>query len=109
MTQGHNGMTRKSPHEDPILMVSQKPEITKTNGSLQGIFENEDVKTEGYTVGHIVTHCSFYNENFFMCCHYCCWRVCVCDLGDNKGKGQILGDREMSGTGVHDVKLTSNQ
>ena len=54
-------------------------------------------------------HCSFYNENFFMCCHYCCWRVCVCDLGDNKGKGQILGDREMSGTGVHDVKLTSNQ
>ena len=32
--------------------------------------------------------------------------VCMCLFlaGDCKGKGQIWGDREMSGTGMHDVK-----
>jgi hypothetical protein len=39
--------------EDPILMVSQKPEtLNKTNDSLQWTFASEDVQTKGYTVVH---------------------------------------------------------
>jgi hypothetical protein len=40
MTQGHNRITRRSPDEDSILTVSQKPEIsnlmTHYNEHLQG-------------------------------------------------------------------------
>jgi hypothetical protein len=36
MTQGNNRITWRSPDEDPILMVSQKLEISKqTNNSLE--------------------------------------------------------------------------
>jgi hypothetical protein len=36
MTQGNNRITLRSPSEDPILMVSQKPETSnQTNDSLQ--------------------------------------------------------------------------
>jgi hypothetical protein len=35
-TQGNNRITRRSPSEDPVLMVSQKPEISnQNNDSLQ--------------------------------------------------------------------------
>jgi hypothetical protein len=36
MTQSNNRITERSPGEDPILMMSQKPEIlNQTNASLQ--------------------------------------------------------------------------
>jgi len=45
--------------------------------------------------------------------------VCVCVFGVwvlgffceevARGRGQIRGDREMNGTGMHDVKLAKNQ
>jgi hypothetical protein len=36
MAQGNNRITKRNPNEDPILMVWQKPEISKqTNDSLQ--------------------------------------------------------------------------
>jgi hypothetical protein len=48
MTQD-NEITRRH-SKDPILMVSQKPEISNTtNDSLQRTFVSEDVWTEGYT------------------------------------------------------------
>ena len=46
-----------------ILMVSQKPETMKQrNDSLQQTFASEDVWTEGYNVGHTVTHYSIHDE-----------------------------------------------
>ena len=51
--QGNNRITMRSPNKDPILMVSQKPEISnQTNDSLQGTFASKDEWIEGYTVGH---------------------------------------------------------
>jgi hypothetical protein len=50
MTQSNNRITRSSPDEDPILMVSQKPEILNQIDSLQGIFASEDVWTQGVLV-----------------------------------------------------------
>ena len=36
MTQGNNRMPQRSPSEDPILMVQQKPETSnQTNGTMQ--------------------------------------------------------------------------
>ena len=44
-------------------MVSQNPEISnQTNDSLQRTSANIDVWTEGYSVGHIVTHYSSHDE-----------------------------------------------
>ena len=62
-TQGSNRMiTRRKPGEDPILMMSQKPEISnQTNDSLQWTFASEDVWTEGHTVVHPVTYSSFHD------------------------------------------------
>jgi hypothetical protein len=69
MTQGNNGIIRMSPDEDPILMVSPKPEIlNQTSHSLQRTLASEDVWTEGCTVGHIVTLYSFHDEMFSMLC-----------------------------------------
>jgi hypothetical protein len=57
MTQSKNRITKRSPCEDPILMVSQKPETgNQTNESLQCVFASGDVWTEGYTLAHTVTH-----------------------------------------------------
>jgi hypothetical protein len=90
MTQG-NGITRRSPEEDLILMISQKPEISnQTNDALQRTFANEDVWTEGYTVGHTVTQYRDHDEISMLLCVCVC--VCVCVLfgeGGYKGKGQI--------------------
>jgi hypothetical protein len=77
MTQGNNRKTGRSPDEDPILMVSQKPEISnQTNDSLQRTFASEDVWTEGYTVGHTMTHYSLQDKIFSML--YFGGSVCVC-------------------------------
>ena len=69
---------------------------------------SEGVWTEGSTVEHTVIHYSFHDKSFSMLWGVCvCVCVCVCFIkGDCKGRRQIQGDREMSGTGVHDVKLT---
>jgi hypothetical protein len=53
---GKNRITERSPCEDPVLLVSQKPETWNHT-----TFTTEDVWTEGYTVGHMVTHYSFHN------------------------------------------------
>ena len=51
MTQGNNNrITGRNPFEDAILMLSQKSRIRQMTS-----FANEDVWTEGYTVGHTVT------------------------------------------------------
>jgi hypothetical protein len=69
MIQGNNRVMEWRTGKDPILMVSQKPEISNpTNDSLQWTFASEDVWTEKYTVGHTVTHCSFRNGVFSMLC-----------------------------------------
>lgn len=53
--QGNNRITGKSPGEYPIVIMSEKPEISnQTNGSLQWTFAIEDVCTEGYAMGHII-------------------------------------------------------
>lgn len=71
---------------------------------------NEDVWTEEYTMRHTVRYYSFHNEVFsklllFVCiCAYVLFWVEAC-----KDTGWIQGDREMSGTGEHDVKLTDNK
>lgn len=46
MTQGNNKITRKSLDEDPLLIVSQNPEISNQN--------NEDMWTKGHGVRHTV-------------------------------------------------------
>jgi hypothetical protein len=46
-TKGNNRIPRRSSGENPILMVSQKPEImNQTNDSLKRTFANEDVWTQ---------------------------------------------------------------
>lgn len=68
----NNRITRRSPNENPILMVLQKPKISKqTNGSLKRTFASEDVCTEAHTVGHTMTHCSSQDEMFSV--YFCCW------------------------------------
>jgi hypothetical protein len=56
--QGNSRITRRSPNENPMLLVSQKPEISnQTNDSLV-YNEHLHVKMCGqrkYTVGHSVT------------------------------------------------------
>ena len=54
-------------------MVSPEPEISnQTNDSPQWTFAREDVWTEGYTVGHTVTHYSVHNEMIAILC------LCLC-------------------------------
>jgi hypothetical protein len=65
MTQGNNRITGKRPKKDPILMVSQKPEISnQINDLLQWTAASEDVWTEEYTVGYNVTCYRFHDEIF---------------------------------------------
>jgi hypothetical protein len=64
-------MPQRSPSEDPILMVQQKPETSnQTNGTMQWTSVSKDVWTEGYTVGHTVVHYSFHKEilSMFVVC-----------------------------------------
>lgn len=93
-----NRRTGRSPNEDPILKMSHKLEVLNhTNYSLQWTFVNEDVWTEG-SCG---THCYILQPP-----QWDVFYVVVCVLFEgrsSKGKGQIRGDREISGTGVHDV------
>jgi hypothetical protein len=103
MTQS-NGTMIRSPSEDPILMVSQKPEILN--------FISISIWKWRWGI-YCGTHYSFHNEMFSMlCCFVVCLLACSCVLfseGSCKGKGWIWGDRKMSVTGVHDVKFTKNQ
>ena len=59
---------------------------------------NKEVWTKGCTVGHTVTHYSFYND---IICFLCWGRGC-------KGGEWVWGKVEMSGIGVCDVKFTKN-
>jgi hypothetical protein len=71
VTKGSNRITGRSPRDDPILMVSQKPRTSnQTHNSLQ---------VKMWTEGHIVdtlTHCSFQDEMFSMLLVFC-FGVCV--------------------------------
>ena len=77
MIQGNNRVMEWRTGKDPILMVSQKPEISNpTNDSLQWTFASEEVWTREYIVGHTVTHYSFHNKifivfNFFFLIFFC--------------------------------------
>ena len=62
MTQGNNRMTGRSPSEEPMLLMSQKPETSnQTNDSLQSTFAKEDVWPEWYGVGYTTV---IYNEMY---------------------------------------------
>ena len=74
--------------------------------------------TEGYTLGHTGTHFSF-TMRCFLCFVSVLFGV-VCLVGwflfyfgvsghSCNGRGQKRGNGEMSGTGMHDVKLTKDQ
>ena len=60
MTQGNNRTTRRSPGEDLMLMVLQKPETSRQNNDLsQGTSASVMWDT-------LQTHYSFYDEIFVM-------------------------------------------
>jgi hypothetical protein len=67
-------------------------------------------------VEHTVTHYSFHDKKlsvFFVLFCFVLFFFCLCFLfsferGGCKGRGWIQWDWEMSGVGVHDVKLTKN-
>lgn len=62
MTQGSNRMTRWSPSENTVLMVSQRTEILgQTDGFRQRTYANEEMWAERLTV----TCHSFHAEMFF--------------------------------------------
>ena len=63
------------------------------------------------TVGYTVAHYSFHQELFSTLCFVCDFVVFVfCFFrGGCKDRGHMVGDREMSATGVHEVKLTKNR
>ena len=91
MTRGNNRITMRSPGKNPILMVSQKPEIsnqTNDSDSMQRIFASEDVWTEEHTVGHTVTLYNFHDEMFSMLC-FVCW--CGLLQVDAQAKGRCEG------------------
>lgn len=51
MTQGDNRTSERSPREDPVSVMWQKPEVSNwTSDSLQSA--SEAVWTKGYVVGH---------------------------------------------------------
>lgn len=56
-----------------------------------------------YPVGHTETQYSFHGKMFSMLCFVCLLFLFVVL------RGQILGDRELRGVEVHDVKVTKNQ
>ena len=56
MTQGNNIISEKSPGEDPVLIVEQKPEtMNQTTESLQWPFASKAVGTKWFTVWHAMT------------------------------------------------------
>ena len=62
--QGNNRITGRSPGEDPILMVSQKPETLNQNNCNDHL---QVKKTKRYTVGHTVTHYSLLSKIVLLC------------------------------------------
>ena len=91
MTQGNQRLTGRSPSEDPVLTVSQKPKISKqSSDSLQGTLASGAVWTEGQTVGHCDTH-SFHDEILLCFGFVVVVLVCVFLFWGEvlKGKGQI--------------------
>lgn len=85
-------------------MVQQKPKaLNQTNDSLQCTFASKDVWTKGYTVEYTVTHYSYQYKIFFYAF------VFIGGGRAYKDRKQIRRDREMTRTGVHDMKFTKNQ
>lgn len=103
MIQCNNWINRRSSSEDPMLMVSQKPEnFNQTNGSLQWVFTSEDVRTYGYTVGYMYTlwHTTASTIRCFLCFGFV--DVCVFVLfsgGGAKAKDEYEGTVWWGGLG----------
>jgi hypothetical protein len=69
-------------------------------------FTSTDVWIKGSTVGHTETQCSIHRDRFLFCCWW--WFLISFSRGREgcKGGRWIWGDGEMSGDGMHGVKLT---
>lgn len=66
MTEGKNRIFKRSPDEDPLLVVYQKPEASNhINNSLPWTLAREVVWSNVYTVWHTVVHHSSCGEIFF--------------------------------------------
>jgi hypothetical protein len=116
MTQGNNRITERSPGEDPILTMSQKPEISnQINDSLQWIFTMNiamNMCGQRDTLWDKLWHSTASIWDVFMPYLCCCSFVCVCVLFWGRGcqgEGWIWGDGKVSRAGVHDVKLKNNE
>ena len=71
-------------------MMSQKPETSnQTNDSSQWAFASEVVWTEGYSVGHTVTHYTFHEMFSMFVLSVCVFFICVLGVAraDMKGWG----------------------
>ena len=96
MTQSNNRIAGRSPHEDPTMMVSQKPQIlNQTNGYCNEHLQVKFMWTKGYTVGHTVlsasrTRCFLYLV-VCLCVFYFGWlqgqRVDMRGQGDEQAWG----------------------
>jgi hypothetical protein len=59
---------------------------------------------------YTVTHCSFYDKMFSMLCFIFCFALFLFSLRRrSQGQRTDTKGQEMSGIGVHVVKLTKNQ
>lgn len=97
---GQQQVTWRSPIGDTIVMVWQKPEASsQTNGILQWTFASEDIWTGKYSVGRTGTLQLLRWEALLVC------YLIFFGWGGCKGRSQMQGNGERSGTGVHDVKL----
>lgn len=95
MSQGNNRMSERSPGEDTVVMLYQKPEpLNQTNGSLQRTFASLLSVDKRIFSGHTMTSYSFYLILFSF------------GGGRFKAGGLIQRDREINGNRVPDVKLT---
>ena len=89
MTQGNNRISERSPSEDPVLFVLQKPEASnQTNDSLQRTFASEDVWAKGCTVGHAMTDSRFHHKMVF--CLVCLFVSMFCFLLTGRLQGQRI-------------------
>lgn len=112
MTQINNRITGKSLDEDPILMISYKAKISnQIYDLLQWIFVSEDVWTEWFTVSYTLKASTI---GCFLC--FLLWLevvevtwVFLIRGKGYKGEGYTWGDRTVSRTRLHDVKLTKKQ
>jgi hypothetical protein len=82
MTQGNDGVTGRSPDEDPLLMVSQKPEI------LNQTHYSEHLQIKMYGQRHILWDTLWHGTVSTMRCFLCFFGGCMFFILC-KGEGQI--------------------